>query len=549
MRRGQLVELGWKRPLQLGQNRAGLAETNESGWSDGIRRARGDKQQDADSPGVRVRNGTDPSSFRSCYCGVTFVFSRRLFLRLLGVVYLIAFASLGVQMTGLVGSRGILPVADFLARAHSALGADAYRVLPTLLWVSSSDAVLVLLCWGGAALSIALIFNVVSVVTAALLWMFYLSLTVAGQVFLEFQWDMLLLEMGLLACLHAPLRSAEAEPNPVVRWVLWGLCFKLTFLSGITKILSRDPAWAGWTAMNYHYWTQPIPTWTSWYAAQAPAAVQYWSVPTMLAIELVVPFAIFLPARFRKTRLVACALMILLQVGIGATGNYGFFNLLTIILYLTLLDDHTLGRRPIAQPRTSTPRPEPAAWRMTTSAAAVAIACLSVVAFVREMQITAGTPSQIARAWPGRVLEWVEPFRSINGYGLFRVMTTERPELVIEVSENGQDFKEWEFRWKPGDPRRRPAFVEPHMPRLDWQMWFAALDPFGAERWLEPLARRLVDGEPAVVRLLGPSPLAGPSTRLGAGRPRSVRIGYYDYRFTTRAERSQSGDWWVRTRK
>lgn len=472
---------------------------------------------------------------------MTFVFSRRLFLRLLGVVYLIAFASLGVQMTGLVGSRGILPVADFLTRAHAALGPDAYRVLPTLLWVSSSDAVLIVLCWGGAALSIALIFNVVPVVTASLLWVFYLSLTVAGQVFLEFQWDMLLLETGLLACLYAPLRSAAAEPNPVVRWVLWGLCFKLTFLSGITKILSRDPAWAGWTAMNYHYWTQPIPTWTSWYAAQAPAAVQYWSVPAMLAIELVVPFAIFLPARFRKTRLVACVLMILLQVGIGATGNYGFFNLLTIVLYLTLLDDRTMGRRRIAPPHSGTPRPEPAAWRMTTSAAAVAIASLSVVAFVREMQATAGTSSQIARAWPGRVLEWVEPFRSINGYGLFRVMTTERPELLIEVSENGQDFKEWEFRWKPGDPRRRPAFVEPHMPRLDWQMWFAALDPFGAERWLEPLARRLVDDEPAVVRLLGPSPLAGP--------PRSVRIGYYDYRFTTRAERSQSGDWWVRTRK
>ncbi len=120
---------------------------------------------------------------------MTFAFSRRLFLRLLGVVYLIAFASLGVQMTGLVGSRGILPVGDFLTRAHAALGPDAYRVLPTLLWVSSSDAALLLLCWGGAALSIALVFNVVPVATAALLWVFYLSLTVAGQVFLEFQWD------------------------------------------------------------------------------------------------------------------------------------------------------------------------------------------------------------------------------------------------------------------------------------------------------------------------------------------------------------------------
>ena len=470
---------------------------------------------------------------------MTFVFSRRLFLRLLGVVYLIAFASLGVQMTGLVGSHGILPVAEYLARAHSALGAGAYREVPTLLWLWSSDAALMFLCWGGAALSIVLISGLAPVATSALLWVFYLSLTVAGQVFLEFQWDMLLLEAGLLACLYAPLRSADVEPNPIVRWVLWSLAFKLTFLSGITKVLSGDPAWAGWTALTYHYWTQPIPAWTSWYASQLPAAVHYWSVPPMLAIELVVPFAIALPPRFRQTRLIACALMILLQVGIGATGNYGFFNLLTIVLYLALLDDQTLRRRSTPQPGTAAARPEPKIWRLATSAAAVAIACLSVVAFVREMQVTAGTPAQIARAWPGRLLEWVSPFRSINGYGLFRVMTTERPELVIEVSENGRDFKEYEFRWKPGDPTRRPVFVEPYMPRLDWQMWFAALDPPDAQYWLESLTRRILDGEPAVMRLLGPNPLAA--------RPSSVRLGYYDYRFTTRAEHARSGAWWART--
>ena len=469
----------------------------------------------------------------------TFVFSRQLFLRLLGLVYLIAFASLGVQMTGLVGSRGILPIGAYLAQAHGAIGADAYRELPTLLWLSNSDTMLMVLCWGGAALSVVLIAGLAPVASSALLWVFYLSLTVAGQVFLEFQWDLLLLETGLLACLYAPLRSPAAEPNPVVRWVLWGLAFKLTFLSGATKLLSGDPAWAGWTAMTYHYWTQPLPTWTSWYAAQLPATVHYWSVPAMLAVELVVPFAIFLPPRFRRTRVVACVLMILLQAGIGATGNYGFFNLLTIVLYLTLLDDQVLRRPAIAQPAPDTPRPEPAIWRVMTTVAAVIIACLSVVAFVREMQVTARTPAQIARAWPGRVLEWVSPFRSVNGYGLFRVMTTARPELVIEVSENGQDFKEYEFRWKPGNPSRRPGFVEPHMPRLDWQMWFAALDPPGAQYWLEALARRIVDGEPSVVRLLGPSPLAN--------RPRAARFGYYEYRFTTSAQRAQSGAWWTRT--
>jgi hypothetical protein len=322
-----------------------------------------------------------------------------------------------------------------------------------------------------------------------------------------------------------------------VRWALWGLAFKVTFLSGATKLLSGDPAWAGWDAMTYHYWTQPLPAWTSWYVWQLPAVFHYWTVPFMLAIELVVPFAILLPARFRKTRFVACALMILLQVGIGATGNYGFFNLLTIVLYLALLDDRMLGTRASAEPET---RPsEPRVWRLATSVAAVAIACLSVVAVVREIQLTAGTSAQIARAWPGRVLEWVSPFRSVNGYGLFRVMTTSRPELVIEVSENGHDFKEYELRWKPGNPNRRPSFVEPHMPRLDWQMWFAALDPPGAQYWLGSLTRRILDGEPSVVRLLGPSPLGG--------RPTAVRLGYYDYRFTTRAERARSGAWWART--
>jgi lipase maturation factor 1 len=262
-------------------------------------------------------------------------------------------------------------------------------------------------------------------------------------------------------------------------------------------------------------------------------------VPLMLGIELVVPFAILLPARVRKTRVVACGLMILLQVAIGATGNYGFFNLLTIVLYVALLDDQALRRRARAQPVTGPFRREPTIWRLTTSIAAVTIACLSVVALVREIQITAGMSAQIARAWPGRVLEWVSPFRSVNGYGLFRVMTTARPELVIEISENGRDFKEYEFRWKPGDPNRRPPFVEPHMPRLDWQMWFAALDPPNSEYWLASLAQRILDMEPSVLRLLGPSPLVG--------RPRVVRLAYYGYRFTTRAERAQNGAWWART--
>jgi hypothetical protein len=264
-------------------------------------------------------------------------------------------------MTGLIGSHGILPIADFLPRARNTLGPDAYHLLPTLLWLWSGDTALALFCWAGAALSLVLIAGFAPVPTSALLWVLYLSLTVAGQVFLEFQWDLLLLETGLLACLYAPIRAAASEPNPIVRWVLWGLAFKLTFLSGITKILSGDPTWADWTAMTYHYQTQPIPAPTSWYAHQSSAPILYWSVPAMLAIELVVPFVIALPARFRKTRFVACALMILLRSPSARPETRLLQLAPSIVLYLALLDDQTLrpGRRAIARGREKPVLPSP----------------------------------------------------------------------------------------------------------------------------------------------------------------------------------------------
>jgi hypothetical protein len=269
----------------------------------------------------------------------------------------------------------------------------------------------------------------------------------------------------------------------------------------------------------------------------------------MFAIELVAPFAVFLPPRFRRPRLAACFSMILLQAGIGLTGTYGFFNPLTIVLYLSLLDDQTLQKLSFLRRRTEQARPlpephapqtEPKAWRLMTSTVAIAIAFVSLLTFIQEMENTARR-RVIESDWAGSIVSWLSPFRSVNGYGLFRVMTTERPEIIIEVSSDGQTWKEYEFRWKAGDPLRRPRFVEPHMPRLDWQMWFAALDPLGAQEWLNRLLQRILTGEPAVLRLLGPNPLDAP--------PRFVRLAYYDYRFTTRAERARTGAWWSRTFK
>lgn len=485
----------------------------------------------------------------------SYLLSRWVFLRLLGLTYLIAFLSLAVQVTGLVGADGILPAGLYLDRVRDAYGGQAYRLFPTLLWLSSSDLVLRGLCWLGAVLATLLIAGIAPVSVLALLWLSYLSLTVVGQTFLAFQWDALLLEIGLLACVYAPrgLRSrlaTEAPPSPVARWLLWWLLFRVMFLSGITKIASGDPTWADWTALTYHYETQPLPLWTGWYAHQLPTWIQRVSVGGMFAMELLLPWVIFVPARFGRLRLGACAGLVLLQVGIGVTGNYGFFSILTVALCLTMVDDRVWIRGLPVQflewlggvgdgTRAGPPRTR---WRRrVTVGGAIALFGLGGLTFAREIARTvegSGRPS-VDLSWSNPIIDWIGPFRSVNGYGLFRVMTVARPEIVLEGSLDGSRWTEWDLRWKPGNVHRRPGLAAPHQPRLDWQLWFAALDPQGAGHWLSPLMTRLLEGAPAVTSLVGGAAFA-------EGPPRYLRLAYYDYRFTTRAERAETGAWWHR---
>ena len=197
----------------------------------------------------------------------TYHLSRWVFLRLLGLTYLLAFASLGTQIPGLVGAEGILPTSEYLNRLLDTYGTDAYRRYPTLLWLASGDSALTAICWLGALLSVILILGFAPVAVLLLLWVSYLSLSIGGQAFLGFQWDTLLLETGLVACFYAPTGfqprlTTETPPTAGARWLLWWLVFRLMFLSGITKFASGDPTWANWTALNYHFETQPLPLWT-----------------------------------------------------------------------------------------------------------------------------------------------------------------------------------------------------------------------------------------------------------------------------------------------
>ena len=472
--------------------------------------------------------------------------TRSALVRGLGAAYFAAFASLAVQADGLFGSRGILPAVELLERARQALGTGPTRfwMLPTLLWLDASDRALHLLCWGGVVLAAAAALGVFPGPALLLSWLFYLSLTVAGQDFLGFQWDSLLLEAGLLGILIAPwgprLTRARDEPWPFAIWLVRWLVFRLMFLSGIVKLSSGDPTWRAMQALAHHYQTQPLPTWTSWYVHQLPDRFHMVCVALMFFAELVAPFFVFGP---RPIRLIGFASLVLLQVLIAATGNYGFFNFLTIILCLSFLDDRDwdwVSSRLLRfrRPKTSAevralPR---VCWSLPRRLIVGGIGTLLLVVtggiLVEAVWPSAPIPGEVA------VLQnALSPLRVANPYGLFAVMTTRRPEIVVEGSDDGESWRPYRFRWKPCELDRRPRFTPFHLPRLDWQMWFAALGgDCRSQPWFLRFEQRLLEGSPPVLALLREDPFPDRP-------PRYVRSRLELYRFTSWGSR----DWWERT--
>src|SRR5260370_11013930 len=271
----------------------------------------------------------------------TYFRARRWFLRGLGLIYLIAFVSLWAQVNGLIGANGISPVNQFLPAVYEQLGRQAYSLLPTLCWFNSTNPFLYILCGSGVAFSLLLVLGIAPAICLTALFVFYLSLTIAGQTFLSFQWDILLLETGFLSIFLAPwqLWQKRGQGTPVSRaalFLLKLLLFKLMVMSGVVKLTSGDDCWWNLTALDYHYWSQPLPTMFGWWADQSTEWFKHFSVAFCLVVEIFVPFFIWAP---RRPRLIAAGLMIFLQVVIAITGNYCFFNLLTIALCLLLIDD------------------------------------------------------------------------------------------------------------------------------------------------------------------------------------------------------------------
>jgi len=474
---------------------------------------------------------------------------RWIFLRSLGVIYLVAFVSLWTQISGLIGHNGILPTDQFIPAVkqqcdEQGIGVERYHLLPTLCWFNCSDGFLNFQCAAGTILSVLLILGIAPAPSLVLLWLIYLSLVTVGRDFLGFQWDNLLLEAGFLGIFFAPLQlipkpSREAPPSRLFLWLLRLLLFKLMFSSGCVKLLSGDPTWRNLTALTFHYQTQPLPTWLGWYANQLSLWFQKFSCAVMFGIELGAPFIIFTP---RRLRFLGCAAIGSLQILILLTGNYTFFNWLTLALCLLLLDDFVLERVvPREFSRCFSPNSQPSILNCSLRWPRPLIMVLTVIilsASSFQLAATLGCRSSLLAPF-GWVAGQLAPFRTVNNYGLFAVMTTERREIIIEGSDDGVNWLPYEFKYKPGDVNRRPAFVAPFQPRLDWQMWFAALGDYRENPWFVQFCQSLLKGSPDVVALLEKNPFPDKP-------PHYIRAEFYDYHFTSFAERRATGSWWKR---
>lgn len=454
----------------------------------------------------------------------------------ISICYIIAFASLLPQLMGLYGKNGILSIRQFMRVIKNKTGPQRYYELPTLFWLNSSDWFLNVVAGAGLMASILATLGFSTPIMMVIAWLCYLSFVNSGQDFLRFQWDILLLETGFLSFFLSPWSLDWSswtlhEPSAFVRWLFWILLFKLVFLSGVVKLISKDPVWRNLTALNYHYWTQPIPNPVSYFMSKLPGWFQRVCTGAMFAIELVVPFMIFIPG---EARWIAAGLILVFQLIIIATGNYAFFNFLSVVLCFSLLDDT------FWQPWLKDFFPHltlATETSMIYETAGVIVAAFIIPLHLFWFALTFWEDSAILNSFLS-IMRTLYNLRINSSYGLFAVMTKQRPELVLQGSNDTENWEEYEFKFKPSSLKKMPPVLAPHQPRLDWQMWFAALGTFRQNLWLQNLMARIFMNSDDVLNLLRKNPF--PEV------PKYLRLVRYQYKFSEMNDLLKNGHWWQR---
>ncbi|MFC5139708.1 lipase maturation factor family protein [Actinomycetospora rhizophila] len=441
---------------------------------------------------------------------------------LVALVYVIAFTVALAQFRPLLGERGLTPIPRFLART-------TFRRHPSVFHLRYSDPLFRVVAGTGLVLALAALAGATDVLPLGagialwgLLWVLYLSIVTVGQVWYGFGWESLLLEAGFLVTFLGP---ADVAPPAPILWLLVWLLFRVEFGAGLIK-MRGDPCWRDLTCLEYHHETQPLPGPTSWWFHRLPRPLHRVEVLANHVTQLVVPFLLFFP---QPVASIAAAVVVVTQGWLVSSGNFAWLNFLTISLAFAAVDD-SWWRLPLP-----VPGPLPSWFAVVVLAVTLLMLALSVwpvlnMASGRQLMNAGITPVHLG-----------------NSYGAFGSVTREREEVVLEGTDDpdGRDspdaavWREYDFRSKPGDPYRRPPQVAPYHRRLDWLMWFAPLAPRMARSWLPALLDRLLEADAPTLRLLRRDPFDGE-------RPAWVRARLFRYRFTTRAERRETGAWWHR---
>ena len=467
--------------------------------------------------------------------------ARWAFLRALGGIYFSAFFALLFQVKGLIGTRGILPAAEYL-QALRGVGWLRFWEAPTLLWVSTSNGMLVGLCWVGLVASVLIVVNIWPRMMLAVCFVCFLSFVGAAQDFSGYQSDGMLLEAGFLALFVAPggwrpgwgARSGGVWAAYLL--LLWEW-FRIYFQSGVVKLESGDETWRNLTAMYEYYQNGPLPTWVGWYLQHLPHWFHIASAGLTLFMELVL---VWLALFGRQARLVCFWVVTVWQVVVIATANYAFLNYLVLVLAVLLLDDRTLRRW------------VPQRWRGELQGGVelrkpgrglrigVSVFAAGMLGWVGYATAVPMVEMFAPRArLPETPVAWLEPFRVANQYGLFAVMTPHRLEIEFQGSNDGVVWVAYPFRYKPQQLNERPRIYAPYQPRFDWNLWFASLGQWQQNLMVPRTEKLLLEGDRDVLGLFAGDPFKG-------APPKYVRAVLWQYWFSTPAEKRATGAWWRR---
>ncbi|MCM2513916.1 lipase maturation factor family protein [Streptomyces griseoincarnatus] len=444
--------------------------------------------------------------------------SRLVFQKGLAALYLVAFLAAALQFRALVGERGMLPVPRFVARVPA-------RRSPSLFHLHYSDRFFAGCAWTGCAVAAALLAGADSLVPlwAAMLlwlvpWVLYLSIVNVGQTWYAFGWESLLLEVGFLGVF---LGNDEVAPPVVVLFLLRWVLFRVEFGAGLIK-MRGDECWRRLTCLDHHHETQPMPGPLSWFFHRLPKPLHRVETAANHVTQLVVPFLLFAPQPVASA---AAALMIVTQLWLVLSGNFAWLNWITVVLALPA----------VAWPSDPPPVGDAPLWYVVVVLAVSALLLALSHAPVRNML---SRRQVMNRSF--------DPLHLVNTYGAFGTVSRVRHEVVLEgtadeTPREDSEWREYEFKGKPGDPRRWPRQFAPYHLRLDWLMWFAALSPAYASPWFGGLVERLLENDPDTLRLLRRSPFPADAP------PRHVRARLFRYRFTTWRELRETGACWERT--